>query len=113
MRTIAIILCDNDFGNTFKPLLNTLYHVIRYRGEYTPSFIEKCIREGIRFHYLGFQHRDTENTNNELEIIHTLKYLLKGVRILFDDEAEKFIENNDHDGGSWYLEIQTGQTYSF
>jgi len=29
------------------------------------------------------------------------------------DDAEKFIQAHDHDGGSWYLEVQTGKVYTF
>jgi Fe-S cluster biogenesis protein NfuA len=38
------------------------------------------------------------------------KYLNE-IRVLFDEEAEKYIEEHGGDSGSWQLEVQTGKVY--
>lgn len=114
MRTIAIILCDNDFGNTFRNLLETIYNLLIYldgSDKLTTKHIEKSIREGIRFHYLAFQHIEPWGTDEDRE--GTIKYLNDRIKVLFDNEAEEFMKDKDHDGGSWYLEVRTGRVYSF
>jgi len=109
IRTVAISLCDNDYGNTFKPLLETIYKVIQWREEPTNKEIENLIWKGIDFHYRAFQeHRGA----TEQEIQRTLKYLGK-IKIYFDEEAEKHIQEDDHDSGSWYLEMETGKVYGY
>lgn len=115
IRTIAIVLGDNDFQNTFVSLLENLVGVIEYhegsRDVLQKEDIEKIIYEGIRFHYLAFQRLDTLRYNNP-ELDHTLDYLKKGIKIYFDDEAEKIISENDY-GGAWYLEVMTGKVHYF
>lgn len=117
IRTIAVILCDNDFGITFTNLLETIMRAINYhngsKNELKKEDIEKIIYEGIRFHYLAFQKDNTGLETDKERLEYILSYLKEGVKIYFDDEAEEFISNNDHDGGSWYLETITGKVYYF
>jgi hypothetical protein len=113
MRTIVIRLCDNDFGNTFRNLLETINRVLIFKKgtrDYTQEHITNCILEGIRFHYSAFQSTWDEA---DPEFNRTVEYLESKVKILFDEKAEKFIEEHDDDHGSWYLEVQTGKVYSF
>lgn len=119
-RTLVISLCDNDFGSTFYNLLDTIYNVSIYLAntkDLTKEHLEYCVREGIKFHYIAFQHvrRDFWNKNLEEEkagVESTVKYLNR-IKIYFDEEAEEFMKDKDHDSGSWYLDFQTGKTYSF
>lgn len=115
MRTIAIVLGDNDFGNTFKPLLESIANAIEFRrnaerDELSPEVIEKLIYEGIRFHYMAYQIRYNIETFDDLNRITC--YLSK-IRILFDEEAEADILENDHDSGAWYLHIGSGDVFSY
>lgn len=116
VRTIAIVLCDNDFGNTFMPLLKAMNDVIKYhRGsDITPEFMEKVIRMSVMPFYVAFQHRpDLLSILPEgEEMAHTEKYLSK-IKVLFDEEAEEHIATHDHDSGSWYLEVQSGVVSSY
>jgi len=112
MRTIAIVLCDNDYYNTFTNLLKSIYNIIIWHdNEYINNkvLIEKWIREGIGFY--NMTHDRSSIDAEQFDI--TIKYLQNKVKVLFDEEAEKFIETHDHDGGSWYLEMATGKVYSF
>lgn len=107
MKTIAIVLGDNDFGNTFVPLLNSINKAIQYSNLPQES-VEKCIRAGIEYHYMAFQLGGKSNDR----IPQTIQYLSK-IRILFDKDAEKDIENEDHDSGAWYLEVMTGEVFPY
>ena len=123
MRTIAIVLCDNDFLNTFPPLLRTVYEAIKEwetgeGEELSEENVKELIMSGVEFFYRGFQLGSRKN--HDLDIPDTVAYLRgtrdkrdKGIRILFDSEAEKHIAESDHDGGSWYLELLTGRVYGY
>lgn len=107
MRTIAIALCDNDFSNTFRPLLESIYNVLIWRGdEATEEKIREYIYHAVRYHYIAFQSRDDD-------VEDVVCYLQGKMRIYFDKEAEDYMIGKDHDGGSWYLEVRTGRFYSF
>lgn len=41
MRSIAIVLGDNDYGNTFRPLLESIYRAIEHNGEIVPLIINR------------------------------------------------------------------------
>jgi hypothetical protein len=118
VRTIAIVLGDNDFGNTFRPLLEGLKAVLEHHEDrngfsLTPEQIELVIRQSVSAYYVGFQYHfepgsygDSSKTHEE-HIAKTAAYL-KDIRVLFDDAAEADIATADHDGGAWYLELQSG-----
>jgi hypothetical protein len=110
MRTIAIVLCDNDFGNTFIPLLETIKRVIEHRGidKVTPVDIDFIIRQNVMAHYFAFQfHFGVQEHRG------TTESYLKRIKVLFDEDAEKHITENDHDRGSWYLELHSGRVFSY
>jgi len=104
MNLVCIVLGDNDFGNTFVPLLKSIHQVLLYNPDMTEKDLFKIIHLGIDFHYTAYQNK--QDTTNIYEY-------LKKIKILFDDEASKFISTNDHDGGSWFLEISSGKVESF
>jgi hypothetical protein len=111
MRTIAIVHGDNDFGTVYQTLLKTVLDVIEYHGgvigkQITREFIERVIREGIRFHYIAYQYRYDLDPHKEEEIAKIVEYL-SSLKVLFDEEAEDDILIGDHDGGAAYLEMQS------
>lgn len=116
MRTIAIILGDNDFGNTFIPLLESIGNAIEFRrnaerDELSPEILTKTIHEGIKFHYLAYQVRyDLEAYESTDDCDKIICYLDK-IRILFDEEAEADILTEDRDGGAWYLQNNIVRSY--
>lgn len=91
-----------------------LKRVIEWHEALTEDHIRFLVRSGMMWHYLAFQHRfDLDETLNPPRYEHTEKYLLDHVRVLFDTEAEEHIATHDHDGGSWYLELQSGTVASY
>lgn len=116
MRSIAIILNDNDFGSTFSNLLKTIRNSIIYHNKpISEENVRKLIYVGIRFHYIAFQNtynyikqgKDFESHVDSIE-----KYLNK-IRILFDDDADNECLSKQYDGGAWHLEIESGQITYF
>lgn len=101
IRTIAVILCDHDFYLTFYPLMETLQRAVKWNPDQDENLIKRYILSLIEGHYLAFQFG--EHSKEDIEP--TIKYLKEQTRILFNEEAEKFIEENDHDGASHYLEV--------
>ena len=111
MRTIAIVLGDNDFGNTFRPLLESVQRVLAYRDDLTPENVETIIRQGALSHYVAYQFRFSMGGygGGDMEThFQSIRSYFKDLRVLFDEEAETDILTNDHDCGAWYLEIQSG-----
>lgn len=102
MKTIGIILCDNDFGNTFVPLLKAVREVLIYDPEINKAEVEEMIRKGIPFFYYAYQNRYDE-----------VSEYLDGIKVMFDEELSLFIQENDHDGGSWVMDLSSGQINSF
>lgn len=112
MRTIAIVLGDNDFGMTFMPLLETLYNAIQYNGELSEDCVRAFVADAAISHYMAFQRGSTWGQSGYGTIEHTEKYLKKA-KVLFDDEAEADIATRFQNGEAWYLEISTGKVYSY
>ena len=114
-RTVAIILGDNDFGNTFKPLLESLYRIWEYSsGEFDKEQLRQAILAGTEFHYRAFQlipYRPKQYDPEKIE--RTVKYLKTNLLVLYDEEAEFDIQTKDYDGGAWYLELRTGKVYPY
>lgn len=110
MRTIAIILGDNDFGNTFKPLLESLKLIIDYwkdSKEITEDDIRTVIDYSVYPFYIAYQALGKKEDRAFME-----NYLL-GYKLLFDDAAELDIQTKDHDYGAWYLLVDSGQIGSY
>lgn len=112
MRTISLVLCDNDFGACLRHSLESAYKFITWHDrKLTKEQVEHIIRKGIEFHYLAY-HNFPAWAVEKPRLNQTLKYLSK-IQILFDEEAEKHIETHDHDGGSYYLLLETGEIESY
>ena len=115
MRTIAIILGDNDFGSTFLNLLETVERMFEWHEDETlnEENVAFAIRALAMPHYVAFQYRfnpacyGRQDLTVEEHLADISKYF-NDLRILFDEEAEHDIATGDHDGGAWYLEIQSG-----
>jgi hypothetical protein len=106
IKAIAIVLGDNDYENTFRPLLESIKRAIEYHGELTKEQAAWMIREGIAWHYTTFQNLGRGNPGRGV-----LGYL-GSVRILFDDAACADTMH-DHDGGAWFLDVESGQITSY
>jgi hypothetical protein len=135
MRTIAIILGDNDFGSTFRNLLVTIKRVLEWHsvtsepvwfpevGRQLETIDEQNIEFMIRFlalpHYVAFQYSfnpkdyggDKDKTSED-HLTSIGEYFSK-LRVLFDEEAELDIASEVHDSGAWYLELQSGSIMSY
>lgn len=112
VRTVALVLNDNDFGNTFIPLLDSLYRAIIWNSGISRDAIKDAVFAGIEFHYVAFQHGKHFGESGYLTTEQTVKYL-KEVKILFNEEAEADACQKDHDGGAWYLDLQSGTVSSY
>ena len=112
IRTVAIVLCDNDFHGVYLPMLHSIKHLIEYLDG-MDSDLEWNIREFVKrstlAFYVGFNWRSEKDPDDHAS---TERYLSKA-RVLFNEEAEQHILNNDHDGGSWYLEVDSGIINSY
>lgn len=113
VRTLAIILDDNDFGNTFRPLLETIYRAYDWNGGLSKEVLETAVRSGIEFHYRVFQHGKTFGDKGYGAVEVTMQYLSSKVKVLFDEDAEADICQAHHDGGAWYLELTTGNVFAY
>jgi hypothetical protein len=107
---IAIVIGNNDYNATFVELLETINRTLVWREFAPKTFVEDLIRSSIRFHYLAFQANLTKEAK---ELEQTVSYLQKNIRVLFNEEAQKDIETQDHDHGAWYLEVATGEIYDY
>ena len=119
MRSIAILLCDNDFGNTFRPLLDTICRAVTEHNacdgpDFTPAQVTSLIKMALPFHYGAFQNRYSLYRQDDFaqDVAQAVKYLSR-IRVLFDDEADNAFQALDHDGGSWHLHLPSGQINSF
>jgi hypothetical protein len=111
IRTIAVVLGDNDFGNTFRPLLESLKAIFAYRGEneLTPEQIEVIIRRSAMSTYIAYQYSFyPEGYGDGKNHLYNMEKYFEGIRVLFNEAAENDIATADHDGGAWYLELQSG-----
>lgn len=121
-RSVAIVLGDNDFGTTFKNLLDTVVNTLIYDPDTPAIAIETFIRSAVRSHYLGFQYKWEYHGGvapPETELQRLESYLLNGhgnsrpLRIIFDDAADLAYASEDHDHGAWHLHVASGQINSF
>jgi hypothetical protein len=119
IRTVAIVVGDSDFENTFLALLESVQRALTDNPSLTKEVVTQAIRSGVAFHYLTHQYKvglpsreDTEaflrKHASEIET-----YLLATMRVLLDEEAEKDIATKDYGGGAWYLDQPTGRVYLY
>lgn len=114
IRTIALVLGDNDYGNTFRPLLESMYRsLVRNELNCVPAHLEQTIRAAVEFHYLAFQvDYNTEKPGYRPagEVLH---YLQGKLKVLFNEDAEDNIAHTSYDSGAWYLNCGTGEVFAY
>lgn len=103
VHAIAIVLGDNDFITTFRPLMESVKRAIEYHGELTKEQATAIIKSGIEWHYQTFQNMKRGEPSPG-----TIGYLYGQTRVLFDAEACADVLN-DRDGGAVFLDVQTGE----
>ena len=108
IKTIAIILCDNDFGGVFTNLLKTILSAIKYNPELKEREIEKAIHEGAIVFYCLFQWSANDENYDRIK-----RYFKQNIKILFNEDAINAALTLDHDGGSWYLDVENEQINAF
>lgn len=109
---VAIVLGDNDFGNTMRPLLESVYRAYQFRGKmFDAEHLQEIIEEGLKFHYLAFQDYGEVARNPKTDS--TVNYLLEGLTVLFNQDAVREIATQDHDKGAWFLSFVVGEVHSF
>jgi len=111
---VLIKFHDNDFGSTFRPLLDSvLNYLYRNSGEkpVPDTLIEQMIRDGIEYHYRYFQlassFRYDLNDSRYNRIDSTIEYL-NGIKVLFNKDAEAVLQQCDN-GENWLLNISTAE----
>ena len=111
---VLIKFHDNDFGSTFRPLLDSvLNYLYRNSGEkpVPDTLIEQMIRDGIEYHYRYFQLasccRYDLNDSRYNRIDSTIEYL-NGIKVLFNKDAEAVLQQCDN-GENWLLNISTAE----
>lgn len=107
IQAVAIVLCDNDYGSTIVPLLDSIYAAfVNSGGTMSADLMRKAIVAGIPYHFIAFQLNERRGDSPD----DAVSYLLNKVKILFDSDA-KDASLKDHDGGSWYLDLDSGQVH--
>lgn len=107
---VAIVLDDNDYYPTAQNLLETVWRALNWRPTTSQEYIELLIEQGIKFHYLAFQ---AAEGISELEVDEKSEYLMKKVKVLFNEEAQKDIDTKDHNHTAWFLITHTGKICSY
>jgi len=113
MHSIVIKFGDNDFGNTFQNLLDTIYRAIdeNNRKPFSEFEIIDLIKKGILFHYIAFQNQYRYACTEE-NLKSTEEYLLK-FKVLFDEEADEFYKTGWQNSECVYLHIESGFITTF
>lgn len=107
IQAVALVLCDNDYGSTFVPLLESIYAAfVNSSGAMSAELMRKLIMTGIPYHYMAFQMDEKRGDTCD----DAVPYLLNKVKIVFDSEAKE-ASLKDDDGGSWYLDLESGKVH--
>lgn len=121
MRTIALILGNNDYANVLVAMLESINEAIIWRTSedphpdlvgfrIDPDYVSNLLTESIRFHLAAYSFDPQYPQGPFLDYLADAElYFRRKMKILFDDEAEFFISTNDHDYGSYYLTLLTGE----
>jgi hypothetical protein len=127
IRTVAIVFGDNDYGDVFTHMLGTIKDIIHWfdqdslpaddKQSHTEK-LEERIREFIKLSgmsfYIGFNNWSLKECRYDSEEKkESLRNCLSEVKVLFDEEAEQDILNEDHGMGAWYLEVDSGVIKSY
>jgi hypothetical protein len=110
LRSVVIVIGDNDYGNTFLNLLRSIDQALSWNKGFpiTESQVCEWVAEGIPYFYKAFQRSDATPE----EVAQTTLYLTKKLRVLFNTEAEAEYEV-DHNHGAWILYCGYGIVDSF
>lgn len=106
INSIAIAFADNDFENTFRPLLEFVYRTI----DYNPRLLDdekrvvNMIFEQIPFFYKYYQNGDGKSYTA------STIYHLSQASICFNEDADKLCSSSRT---FWYLDMTTGKVSSF
>jgi len=116
IRTVAIILGDNDFGFVYYNLLESVKNLIKWFDGTDPECdmqtkIVEFINQSSLAFYFAYNNWLTLETFIEKRTF--MSEYLSEAKILFNEEAEEDILNNYHDYGAWYLEVQSGKIESY
>lgn len=108
IKYITLVLCDNDFTTIITEIMKSIKRVLDYNPDMKWKYVEKLIYESIPFHIMGYHnHIESINTN------HIEKYLKQNILVFFNVVAYNYVLDNDHDGGSCYLDVFSGQIGTF
>jgi hypothetical protein len=113
VTAIAIILNDNDFGSTFKPLLESIKNALEHNPNLTRENVTRIINSGIEFHYHAFQLGNNCNKQGYGTVKETIEYLTTEMRILYNEEAVRDVFNEYRNGGAWFLDTTSGQVTTY
>lgn len=106
VKQVAIILCDNDYQHPLSFLVEGL--ILLYKNkkgfESEEQFV-KIFQAAIPY----FVYFDNDIPNVE----EVSNYLISQIKFKFNYEAFEFAQNNNHDGGSYYVDFENGQFTSF
>lgn len=113
MKSIAIILGDNDFGNTMRPLLLNLADALTYGpDDLDETYIQRLVHEGMPWHYKAYQNRGSYG--DEADAARVGAYLQDNAYVLYNAAADHAVKNEDHDSGAWYMSMECpGEVISF
>tara|TARA_R110000868_G_scaffold324272_4_gene585164 strand:- start:864 stop:1166 length:303 start_codon:yes stop_codon:yes gene_type:complete len=99
----------------FRPLLDAVAQMVDERdGRHEPEHekrarVQDMIIAALPAFYIGYQKWPSQDAE---AVAQTVKYLTDSINILFDSEAEEECME-DHDGGSWMLNVNTGKVIAF
>lgn len=107
-RTVALVLCDNDYENTLRALLETLKRATEWNRKITRAQASLMVMRGAFSHAVVYARPEGETVEQITCGAQRAESYLMSLRILFDEEAENAILTCDHETGSWYYEVQSG-----
>ena len=113
VRTVVVALCDHDYSSVYWNMMESIKILVEYlNGSNDIEWrIRQFVERSAEAFYVSCQLRRKEDFSED-DLKNTLKYL-SSVRVMFNEEAEEFMMNHDHDGGSWYLTMDDGNISSF
>lgn len=109
---VAVSICDNDFNNTFIPILEAVQKLLKHLAgseRLTHDLIETFIVDSIQPFYVAYQY----NANYCPPLESTVEYLKEKIKVFFNDEAFLEWQNNDHDDGSYFLDVVAGKVLRY
>lgn len=109
MRSIAISLCDNDFGSMFRPLLAAVREFVLWNPEAERGTVVRVVGLLIPGMYEAYQRYPGQEDDDVEDVV---EHLQRRVEILFDEEAEA-AAMIAHDSGSWFCDLEEGRIVAY